>query len=252
MGTAVSLAEKLDTLTGIFAIGESPSGDKDPYALRRAALGALRILREQRLRVPLWAVLQIAANRLDESLRHEGTVDAVYAFMMDRLRGIYLDDGVDAGVFNAVLGVAPTTVAEVDERVAAVTGFRALPEAGALAEASKRARNILRKAEFDDEDAEVDASLLTDPAEVQLHEQTTALERQIDPLLESGDFDAALKLLAGLRNPLDRFFEEVMVMVEDSAVRDNRLALLGRLSGLFLRVADISQLQISTRQGRGA
>lgn len=252
VGTVVSLAEKLDTLTGIFAIGESPSGDKDPYALRRAALGALRILREHRLRVPLWAVLQIAANRLDESLQSEGTVDAVYAFMMDRLRGIYLDEGVDAGVFNAVLAVSPTTVAEFDERVAAVTGFRALPEAGALAEASKRARNILRKADFDDEDAEIDASLLTDPAEVQLHDQTAALERQIDPLLESGDFDAALKLLAGLRNPLDRFFDEVMVMVEDPALRDNRLALLGRLSGLFLRVADISQLQISTRQAREA
>lgn len=250
VGTVASLAEKLDTLVGIFAIGESPSGDKDPYALRRAALGALRILREQRLRVPLWAVLQIANNRLDEPLRSEDTIDAVYAFMMERLRGIYQEEGVDAGVFNAVLEVAPTTVAEFDDRVNAVLGFRSLPEAGALAEANKRARNILRKAEYTDEDAEVDAGRLTDPAELRLHEQTTNLERQIEPLLESGDFDAALKLLAGLRDPLDRFFDDVMVMVDEPALRDNRLALLARLSRLFLQVADVSQLQISTRQGR--
>lgn len=252
VGTVVSLAEKLDTLVGIFAIGESPSGDKDPYALRRSALGALRILREQRLRVPLWAVLQIANNRLDESLRSEDTIDAVYAFMMERLRGIYQEEGVDAGVFNAVQEVAPTTVAEFDDRVKAVIGFRSLPEAGALAEANKRARNILRKAEYFDEDAEVDTARLSDPAEQRLHDQTTALERQIEPLLESGDFDAALKLLAGLRDPLDRFFDDVMVMVDDPALRDNRLALLARLSRLFLQVADVSQLQISTRQGREA
>lgn len=251
VGTVVSLAEKLDTLVGIFAIGESPSGDKDPYALRRSALGALRILREQRLRVPLWAVLQIANNRLDEPLRSEDTIDAVYAFMMERLRGIYQEEGVDAGVFNAVLEVAPTTVAEFDDRVNAVIGFRALPEAGALAEANKRARNILRKAEYTDEEAEVDVARLSDPAELRLHDQTAALERQIEPLLESADFDAALKLLAGLRDPLDRFFDEVMVMVDDPALRDNRLALLARLSRLFLQVADVSQLQISTRQGRG-
>lgn len=252
VGTVVSLAEKLDTLAGIFAIGGGPSGDRDPYALRRAALGALRILREQQLRVPLWAVLQIANNRLDEPLCADETVDAVYAFMMERLRGIYQDEGVDAGVFNAVLAVEPATVAEFDERVKAVTGFRALPEAGALAEANKRARNILRKAGFDDDDAEIDASRLSDPSEVRLHEQTTSLERQIEPLLESREYDAALKLLAGLRDPLDRFFDDVMVMVEDPALRDNRLALLSRLSQLFLQVADISQLQISTRQAREA
>jgi glycyl-tRNA synthetase beta chain len=252
VGTAVSLAEKLDTLTGIFAIGESPSGDKDPYALRRAALGALRILREQRLRVPLWAVLQIANNRLEEPLRSEHTVDAVHAFMMERLRGIYLDEGTDAGVFNAVLAVEPVTAAEFDERVKAVAAFRALPEAGALAEANKRARNILRKAEFDADDADVDPSRLSDPSERRLHDETLALERQIEPLLESGDYAAALKLLAGLRDPLDRFFDDVMVMVDDPALRDNRLALLLRLSRLFLQVADISQLQISTRQEREA
>jgi len=249
-GIAIALAEKLDTLVGIFTIGQSPSGDKDPYALRRAALGVLRILRERRLRVPLWAVLEIANNRLDESLRSEDTVEAVYEFMMDRLRGIYQDEDVDGSVFAAVLEVEPTTVMDFDQRVNAVTAFRALPEAGALAEANKRARNILRKAGFDDEGAEVDPELLSDDAERRLNEQTSALERQIDPLLESGDYEAALKLLAGLRGPLDGFFNDVLVMVDDPALRDNRLALLSRLSRVFLQVADISQLQISTRHGR--
>ncbi|MBS1270243.1 MAG: Glycine--tRNA ligase beta subunit [Gammaproteobacteria bacterium] len=246
-GTAISLAEKLDTLVGIFAIGESPSGDKDPYALRRAALGALRMLKEKRLRIPLWAVLEIANHRLDEALRTEETVEHVYAFMMERLKGIYLDEEIDSSVFSAVLEVEPSTVVEFDRRVKAVTAFRALPEAGALAEANKRARNILRKADFDDDDAEVDAAQLSEPAEVQLSEQTLMLERQIEPLLESGDYEAALKLLAGLKDPLDRFFVDVMVMSEDPVLRGNRLALLFRLSRLFLRVADISQLQISTR-----
>lgn len=252
VGAAVSLAEKLDTLAGIFAIGESPSGDKDPYGLRRAALGALRILREQRLRVPLWAVIQIANNRLDESLRSEEIVDAVYDFMMERLKGIYQEEGVDVGVFNAVLEARPVTVVEFDERVRAVNEFRALPEAGALAEANKRARNILRKAGFDTEDPQIDTDRLSDPAEIRLHEQTIALERQIEPLLESGEYAAALKLLAGLRDPLDRYFDDVMVMVDDPVQRNNRLALLRLLGDLFLRVADISQLQISTRQGREA
>ena len=248
VGTVVYLAEKLDTLVGNFAIGESPSGDKDPYALRRAALGVLRMLKEKALRMPLWVVLQIANNRLDTALRSDDNIDQVYAFMMERLKGIYLDAGVDSSVFTAVLEVQPSTVAEFDRRVKAVQGFRALPEAGALAEANKRARNILRKAHHDGSDAEVDAALLSDDAEVRLNDQTLMLERQIEPLLELGDYDAALRLLAGLRDPLDRFFTDVMVMVDDIALRDNRLALLSRLSQLFLRVADISQLQISTRQ----
>jgi glycyl-tRNA synthetase beta chain len=252
VGTVVSLAEKFDTLAGIFAIGESPTGDKDPYALRRAALGALRILREQRLRVPLWAVLQIANNRLGESLKSEKTVDQVYAFMMERLKGIYLEEGVDGGVFSAVAEVRPSTVTDFDKRIHAVGEFRSLPEAGALAVANKRARNILRQAEFDDQDVEVDPALLADPAEGRLNDHVDILERQIEPLMESGDYDAALKLLAGLRDPLDRFFDDVMVMVEDPVLRRNRLALLSRLSQLFLQVADISQLQISTRQGGDA
>jgi len=252
VGTVVSLAEKLDTLAGIFAIGESPTGDKDPYALRRAALGALRILREQRLRMPLWAVLQIANNRLGESLKSEKTVDHVYAFMMERLKGICLEEGVDSGVFSAVAEVQPSTVTDFDKRIHAVAEFRSLPEAGALAVANKRARNILRQAEFDDQDVEVDPALLADPAEGRLNDHVDMLERQIEPLMESGDYDAALKLLAGLREPLDRFFDDVMVMVEDPALRRNRLALLSRLSQVFLQVADISQLQISTRQGGDA
>jgi len=249
-GTVVSLADKLDTLLGIFAIGEPPSGDKDPYALRRAALGALRMLREQRLRLPLRAALEIANNRLDEGLRSAATVEAVLSFMMERLKGLYLEEGVDASVLAAVLAVAPSTIVEVDQRVEAVTAFRALPEAGALAEANKRARNILRKAGFREQDPRVDPALLTDAAEARLHEQAAALEGRIEPLLDAGDYAAALKLLAGLQAPLDRFFTETMVMADDSALRDNRLALLARLSQLFLRVADISQLQISTRQGQ--
>jgi len=249
LGTVLSLAEKLDTLVGIFAIGESPSGDKDPYALRRAALGALRMLREKQLRMPLWAVLEIANQRQPEALRRDETVDAVHAFMMERLKGIYLEEGIDASVFASVLEVAPSTIAEFDRRIAAVSAFRRRPEAGALAEANKRARNILRKADFHAQDAEVDGGLLSDQAEVRLNEQAATLEQQIEPLLEAGDYDAALQLLAGLRDPLDRFFNEVMVMSDDLARRANRLALLSRLSGLFLRVADVAQLQISTRQG---
>ncbi|MGA8261920.1 MAG: glycine--tRNA ligase subunit beta [Arenicellales bacterium] len=248
VGTVVSLAEKLDTLVAIFAIGEIPTGDKDPYALRRAALGALRILREQQLRVPLWAVVQIAHNRLGEELKSEGTVEAVYDFMMERLKGTYLDEGVDSGVFGSVLEVRPTTIADFDKRIHAVTEFRSLPEAAALAVANKRARNILRQAGFDEDTASVDPNLLSDSAEVLLSERVTALEAQLEPLLEVGQYDAALRLLAGLREPVDRFFDEVLVMAGDAALRANRLALLSRLSQLFLQVADVSQLQISTRQ----
>jgi glycyl-tRNA synthetase beta chain len=185
---------------------------------------------------------------LGEGLTSEGTVDAVYDFMMERLKGTYLEEGVDGSVFAAVLGVRPTTISDFDKRIKAVVEFRSLPEAAALAVANKRARNILRQAGFDEDYAAVDAALLSDPAEMLLNGRVEALEAQLEPLLEVGHYDAALKLLAGLRDPLDRFFDDVLVMADDAALRANRLALLSRLSELFLQVADVSQLQISTRQ----
>ncbi|GAB4347300.1 MAG: glycine--tRNA ligase subunit beta [Gammaproteobacteria bacterium] len=241
-GQALAVADRLDTLVGIFGIGQLPTGDKDPYALRRAALGVLRILIEKELDLDLEALLRKAATSFGELFDTGQVVDAVYDFTMDRLRSYYTEQGVTVDVFEAVLEKRPTRPLDFHRRLQAVVRFRELPAAESLAAANKRIRNILRKAEERYPD-EVDGDRLVEPAEKELAESLRAMRETVTPLIEEGRYETALARLAELRETVDRFFDEVMVMTEETDLRRNRLALLAALSGLFLKVADLSQLQ---------
>jgi glycyl-tRNA synthetase beta chain len=248
-GQAVALADKLDTLAGLFAINELPTGTRDPFALRRAALGVLRIIIENSLaELDLQVLIDTALQAFPDSLltlqkTDRQTVAAtLFAFMMDRLRVYYANQQVSPDVFEAVLARQPTRPLDFAARVRAVMSFQKLPEAEALAAAYKRSDNILRKfAGVVPE--QVDAVLLTEPAEQQLAEQLQQLSAEVKPLLQLQDYSTALLALAALRTAVDRFFDEVLVMADDVVVRDNRLALLNGLRHLFLQVADLSCLQ---------
>ncbi len=241
-GMALALADRLDTLVGIFAIGQAPTGDKDPFALRRAALGVLRILIERGLDLDLEDLLREAAARFDEGIGAQAVVETVFDFMMDRLRAYYAEAGVPVNTFEAVRARRPTRPLDFDRRLKAVQAFGQRPEAESLAAANKRIGNILRKAE-EAIPEQVDETLLKETAERELAREVEAAAAEVEPLLDAGDYGPALDRLAGLKGVVDRFFDEVMVMAEDKALRRNRLALLGRLQGLFLRVADIGRLQ---------
>ena len=249
VGQAVAIADKLDTLVGIFGIGQPPTGSKDPFALRRAALGILRTLIEQGLELDL-------SELIDESIAHynagglafdAGLDGQVFDFMMERLRVYYGDIGISVDVFEAVLAVRPTRPYDFDQRVRAVNAFRELAGAESLAAANKRASNILRQAgekgEVLGDSDQVDGSLLQEPAEQALAERIAAVGAAVAPALERFDYTAALQQMAELREPVDAFFDQVMVMAEEDRVRRNRLVLLNRLRRLFLQVADVSQLQ---------
>jgi glycyl-tRNA synthetase beta chain len=252
IGQVLSLADRLDTLIGIFAIGQRPSGTKDPFGLRRAALGVLRILIEQRLDLDLEDLLRETADILAEQLGADakrvkglagGTaVPETLDYMLERLKAYYADQGLAADTIDAVLARRPTRPRDFDRRVRAVQAFRALPEAESLAAANKRIRNILRQSEGAAPGA-VEPSLLTEAAERALADAMGALSTEVESLFDQGDYEPALSRLAGLRVPVDAFFDEVMVMAEDEALRRNRLALLSELSALFLRAADLSRLQ---------
>lgn len=241
-GRALALAERLDTLTGIFAIGQGPSGARDPFALRRAALGVLRILIEGQLNLDLLTLLERAAAGFEPAIRANSTVATVFEFVMDRLRGYYLDQGVRPDTFEAVLDCRPTRPLDFDRRVRAVNAFRQLPEAASLAAANKRIRNILKKVETALPFA-VQPDLLVEEAEQALAGRLVELSSEVVPLMDAGLYGEALNRLASLRQPVDAFFDQVLVMAEDPALRANRLALLNELGSLFLRVADFSRLQ---------
>jgi glycyl-tRNA synthetase beta chain len=240
-GLAIALADRLDTLVAIFGIGEKPTGDKDPFALRRAALGALRMLIERQLDLDLRDLLARASAALGDKVRTDAPTQ-VYGFMLERLRGYYVDKGIAADVLDAVAELRPSSPVDLDRRVKAVSTFRALPEAETLAAANKRIRNLLRKTEESYPEAP-QRRLLSESAEVALADAIEAVRPKVDPLLGAREYELALRVLAGLRQPVDRFFEEVMVMCEDEGTRRNRLGLLASLEGLFLGVADISRLQ---------
>lgn len=240
-GAAVAVADKLDTLVGIFGIGMLPTGSKDPYALRRAALGVLRILIEKQLDLDLVDAIGVAVAQYGDKVKAEGLSEQVQDFVFDRLRARYEDEGVDVAVYQAVRALKPTAPLDFDQRVQAVQAFRQLPEAAALAAANKRVSNILAKAEGE-VPATVNASLLTETAEKALGSAVASAEAEVVPLAAARDYRAALAQLAALRAPVDAFFEEVLVNADDSAVKANRYALLAKLRGLFLGVADISLL----------
>lgn len=237
VGRAVALAEKLDTLVGIFGIGSAPTGDKDPYALRRAALGALRICIESDSVLDLAAALRDAAAAYGERIA-AGTADEVFAFMLERARGYFAERGTRADVVDAVLAVRPTAPRDLARRVAAVEGFLALPEAASLAAANKRITNLLKKSAQAD-GGSVDAALFSEDAERALGAELAALEGTLAAQDIGDDYGAWLTRLAALRAPVDAFFDAVLVMADDARLRDNRLRLLAQLQRLFLRVADI-------------
>jgi len=244
-GRILSVADKLDLLTGIFAIGEKPSGTKDPFALRRAAVGSLRILIEGALDLPLPELLSAAASQQPVAAGRELVADEVLGYMMDRLKALYGEGicGVQAPaeVFEAVYANRPPSVLDFHRRVAAVLEFRSLPEAESLAAANKRVANILRQADVTGV-AGVDPTRLREREEKSLFDELSALRSEVEPLLAERDYRAALVRLASLRDTVDAFFDRVMVMDEDPATRDNRLALLSQMRDLFLRAADLSRL----------
>jgi len=242
VGQAVAIADRLDTLVGIFGIGQSPSGDKDPFALRRAALGVLRTLIEQGLELDLAAALHQAQAGYPDGTLAGDVVEQVFEFMMDRLRAYFLERGHAHDTFEAVLAQRPTRPADFAARIAAVDTFRELPEAESLAAANKRISNILRQA-GGHAAGPVDGERLVEPAERALDARVDSLAGEVAPLLAAGEYADGLMRLAALREPVDTFFDQVMVMDEDPDLRANRLALLARMRNLFLEVADLSQLQ---------
>jgi tetrameric-type glycyl-tRNA synthetase beta subunit len=241
-GQAVALADKLDSLVGIFAIGQRPTGVKDPYALRRAALGILRILIETPLELDLEDLLQASARSLTDRVDASTVTQAVFDYMMERLKGYYSERQVSADVVDAVLARRPTMPRDIDLRVQAVVRFRYLPEAQSLSAANKRLRNILRKSQHEVPN-EVRKDRLQDDHERRLYRDIERLRPEVESMFARADYVSALGRLATLRESVDGFFDHVMVMCEDADLRANRLALLGSLSRLFEKVADLSRLQ---------
>ncbi len=245
-GQVLAVADKLDTLAGVFSIGKKPSGNRDPFGLRRAALGVVRILIECALDIDLKAAIGAAAAAQPEGkLAGDALADELYTFITDRLRRYFLDGdaSLTTETFDAVLARRPDSLVDFARRLAAVQAFVALEPADSLAAANKRIANILRQAEFAGE-AEVREQLLVEPAEQELWSAVGEVREAVAPLIESRQYAEALTAMAALRAPVDKFFDDVMVMTDDEATRDNRLALLGGLRALFLDVADISRLSI--------
>lgn len=241
LGQVLGIADRADTLIGIFAIGREPSGDRDPFALRRAALGLMRTIIERELEVDLQALLTAAASGFPDEIGAMAQIDKVFDFCLERLRRYYADQGVAAELFDAVAALRPVQPLDFHQRLSACRDFVQLPEAEALAGANKRIHNILRRASDDVPDS-INATILQEPAEQALYQAVEQATADVEPLLAQHQYSQALTQLAQLRQPVDQFFDQVMVMVDDPQLRDNRLALLRRLEGLFLRIADISRL----------
>jgi glycyl-tRNA synthetase beta chain len=240
-GAAVAIADKLDTLVGIFGIGMLPTGSKDPYALRRAALGVLRILIDKKLDLDLTQAVVFAVGQFGGKVKQTGLAEQVLEFVFDRLRARYEDEGVDVSVYLSVRALQPGSALDFDQRVQAVQAFRKLPEADALAAVNKRVSNLLSKAD-NLGNADVDPGLFADAKEFSLNSAIAKAENAVKPLIAERNYAEALARLATLREPVDAFFEAVMINAEDAGVRKNRYAMLARLRGLFINIADISVL----------
>ncbi|MFQ3788620.1 glycine--tRNA ligase subunit beta [Halomonas sp. A29] len=241
-GQALALADRLDTLIGIFGIGQRPSGTKDPFALRRAAIGVLNIMIKGELDLDLRELLELAAAQHQELPYAENLVEEVLGYMLDRFRAWGQDEGIPAEVYLAVRARPVSKPLDFARRLRAVHAFTQREEAAALAAANKRVSNILAK-QADDVGIQVDHARLKEPAEQALSEAVSSSRERVMPLFAEGRYREALDILAGLRAPVDAFFDDVMVMADDDAIRRNRLALLAGLQALFLQVADIALLQ---------
>ena len=240
--SAVALADKLETLAGMFGIGQSPTGDKDPYALRRHALGVLRILIERELPLPLDSLVNTAFEAFPPGMLGEAPSE-LKSFIYERFAGLLRERGYSAGEVDAVLSMRPVRVDLVPKQLEAVRAFAALPEAASLAAANKRVGNILKKAEGGVTPS-VDARLFNEPAEKALNEALRTVAPQADAAFERGDYTASLRALAALKTPVDEFFDGVLVNADDAALRANRLGLLATLHAAMNRVADLSKLAV--------
>lgn len=245
-GCVLAIADKLDTIVGLFAIGQPPTGSKDPFALRRAALGVLRIIVEKELDLDILRCIQNACEHYSSLKLPEGLETQVFDFLLDRFRAWYQADGISAEVFQSVFHLKPTKPWDFNLRVRAVQRFSQLPEAQSLASANKRVSNILQKQpDGDNLDAQVDPKLFKEPAEQQLADMLEKCRQIAEPLFQKREYTAGLEALADSKQAIDNFFENVLVMDEDIALRSNRIKLLGALRTLFLQVADISYLHQS-------
>lgn len=242
-GCALALADRIDTLVGIFGIGQIPTGSKDPFALRRASIGVLNILIKRELDLDLRDLVDFAENNFSNVIKATDTASKVIEYMIERFRAIYLEDNIATETFNAVAAKQLTVPLDIHKRVMAVHSFTQLPEAASLAAANKRVSNILSKsADGKTAYGAIDPALLQEVAEKNLAQALKDKAATVAPLFAARDYTATLASLADLREPVDGFFDQVMVMAEDEKLRNNRLALLAQLQALFLQVADISQL----------
>lgn len=241
IGQALALAEKLDSLVGIFAIGQIPTGDKDPFGLRRAAIGCLRIMIECELDLDLHRLITSATKTFDSSIEAGDVIEPVFNFMMERLRRYYADNNISNNIFESVLALEPTRPLDFHRRIQAVSKFTSLPEAESLAAANKRIQNILKQNESAIA-SKVDENLLEEDAEKLLITALNDINKELQPMLVNHDYDNTLRKLAELRIPVDKFFDDVMVMCDNEALKLNRLALLNQINELFLTTADISKL----------
>ncbi len=248
IGICLALADRLDTLVGIFAIDQAPTGSKDPFSLRRSAIGILRILIEKQLPINLVALVEQAIKNYssadnDATIKMGDTFTQVITFLNSRYRAMYTEQGVSVDTIQAVQAINPHMPLDFDQRIRAVQAFSELPQASKLADSNKRVANILAKSEAQVAD-NIDESLLSEPAEQQLYRAVNQAQAALAPLLKEADYTQILQKLASLDEPLTQFFDDVMVNSEDAALKGNRLALLKQVRALFLTVADISELQL--------
>ncbi len=241
LGWVLALADRIDTLVGIIGIGQKPKGDKDPFALRRAALGILRIIIEHQLDLDLEKMIIASTKTYGDKLTNPNVVSETIEFIMDRLKSWYVEQGIPVQVFMSIIALYPTRPYDFQRRLYAVEEFLKLPEAESLTMANKRVSNILKKQETKMA-KKLNHSLLTEQAEQSLAEEVERKKKDVDKLYQAGEYTEALCTLASLRKAIDGFFDDVMVMVDNEALRENRLALLSQLRELFTRVADISLL----------
>ncbi len=246
-GQALAIADKLDTLAGVFTLGKKPGGNRDPFGLRRSALGVVRIMIEQQLDLNLKELIAIAvADQPGRDKDESALKQSLYDFITERMRAYYLDrqNGLTPEMFASVMAREPDSLLDFDERLKAVAAFVKLEPASSLAAANKRIGNILKQAGVDSGNP-VNQSLIKEPAETALFESVVKAQKAVAPLLNNRDYTNVLTTLADLRDPVDGFFDDVMVMTDDEALRNNRLALLAELRAMFLNVADVSRLSIS-------
>lgn len=239
---AVAIAERVDTLSGIFAIGQLPTGVKDPFGLRRAALGLIRIIVEKQLDIDVHALIDTAFAmqpvKADDELKQK-----LWTYVTDRLKGYYLDQGISHGVFDAVASVSGGNLVDIHSRIRAVDEFSNHEAAASLAAGNKRISNILKKQE-NISSIEVDSSLLSEAQEQALASRVAEVSAEVAPAMNKRDYSECLSVLAGLKEDIDNFFEHVMVMTDDASVKNNRIALLAKTNKLFTQIADISLLQL--------